>query len=215
MSAAEAVTFKSADPLWVRACKTETQTSAVFLDSKSTASAADPALNPVFSFWKSHFLAKSQFLTDFLPIKKSLKNHQIPQATKSAQKLKNLIPGRPKGQILSIFHDFWVTKNHENWDWPKPHILKEVSSETLVCTLPALSFSNKFSSKIHVFSRTAPVLRFFSFFPKFYRKNGILAPPLDPLGLQRATKIGLIPENNEKNLIMRSLFGAQMIRAFF
>ena len=79
-------------------------------------------------------------------------------------------------------------------DRPKPHILKEALCENNIFTLVALSFWHRISIQISCFFRTGSWTYLFLIFPEFYRKSEILAPLLDPMGPQMATKISIIPE---------------------
>ena len=76
----------------------------------------------------------------------------------------------------------------KNRDPPKPHILKEASSDMLA--EPPI-FASIFHQKFlfyHVFSGTAPGPHFLSFFPEFYQKSAIWDPALAPSWLPNATQ---------------------------
>ena len=68
----------------------------------------------------------------------------------------------------------------KNRDPPKPHILKEASSDMLAEPPFFASIFHQNFMFFHVSSGTAPGPHFFSFFPEFYRKSAILDPPLAP-----------------------------------
>ena len=65
----------------------------------------------------------------------------------------------------------------KNRDPPKPHILKEASSDMLAGPLIFVSIRHENSMFFQVSSGTAPGIHFFSFFPDLYRKSAILDLP--------------------------------------
>ena len=68
----------------------------------------------------------------------------------------------------------------KNRERPKPHILKEVLSETLVFTLPALSFSHRFFIKISCFFRNGSWTSFFLVFSRILPEKSDFETPAGP-----------------------------------
>ena len=69
-------------------------------------------------------------------------------------------------------------KNMKNRDPPKPHILKESSSDMLAEPPIFTLVFHRSSMVFHIFSGTAPRPHLFSIFWKFYWTNPIIYPPL-------------------------------------
>ena len=112
------------------------------------------------------------FLADFWPTENSSKIIQNLTPQKSGQNPENPAPERQKYRILSIFDDFWMTKNHAKSRTAKTSYFEGsvVRKHYFYTSRPPI-LASIFHQNFLFFLETAPGRHFSSFFLELYRKN--------------------------------------------